>query len=405
VYVVGTNGDADAVNASGDAAGGTTASGQPTEISVASNAQANVNGGDNSIYLGTGDSLGAYGGANTINSGAGGLVYVGNTNGAFDTVDANGDQLGGSTANGQPTGVLLENNVQINLDGSNNGVDLGTGDSFSALGGANTINTQAGDLVALGNTNGAFDVVNGSGDQVGGTTANGQGTGIDLNSDTQANLEGGNDGVNLGTGDDLGLLNGSGYSISGSDSTVATQADVGGTLTGSGDSLDLGGTGDNFFLGGGNDGVQVGATGDYLGLLGGSGYGIIASDLLVTTTPDTDYFVQGTANDLNVSTGDALGVDGGDNVVNSQPDTYVNAELTGAAADVFNGSDDTVALDPSVYADVTGNDDRIDGSDDHISVSGTDDPTFGSDDYVDASGTGDFVDGSGDSDSGTALQV
>lgn len=76
-------------------------------------------------------------------------------------------------------------------------------------GGGNYINTVAGALTVLGNTGGNLDRVNATGDKWGGTTANGQGTGIYINNGARANVAGGDDGISLtGTGDYLGLLGG-----------------------------------------------------------------------------------------------------------------------------------------------------------------------------------------------------
>ncbi|MGH7154322.1 MAG: hypothetical protein ACREF3_10375, partial [Acetobacteraceae bacterium] len=115
--------------------------------------------------------LEAYGGSNTVGSGAGELVGINNTNGAPDTVNATGDQFGGTAVSGYSTGIWLGNNVQVNLFGSSDGVVLTTGDSLSSYGGSNTVDSGAGEFVGVDNTNDAPDTVNATGDQFGGTAA------------------------------------------------------------------------------------------------------------------------------------------------------------------------------------------------------------------------------------------
>jgi len=55
---------------------------------------------------------------------------VGHTNGVADTVNASGEQFGGSTANGQPTGIGTNSNAQVNVVGSNNGIALDNGSTL-----------------------------------------------------------------------------------------------------------------------------------------------------------------------------------------------------------------------------------------------------------------------------------
>ncbi|WP_425127396.1 hypothetical protein, partial [Burkholderia gladioli] len=76
------------VNASGVAAGGTTANGQNTGIWINGDAQANINGNNNNLGVNAGDSVGVYGGGNVISATSGADLVVGNTSGSFDTVNA-----------------------------------------------------------------------------------------------------------------------------------------------------------------------------------------------------------------------------------------------------------------------------------------------------------------------------
>ena len=131
-----TNGNVDLVTGSGDAGGGLTANGQATGIYLNDNAQANLLGSSDTVNLGTGDSLGAYGGGNTVATLANDEVVLGQTNGNFDTIDGNGDVTGNQTANGQSTGIYLDDNAQANLIGTTNSVGLGQNDTLTVLSGS-----------------------------------------------------------------------------------------------------------------------------------------------------------------------------------------------------------------------------------------------------------------------------
>ncbi|WP_208450277.1 hypothetical protein, partial [Burkholderia gladioli] len=71
-------------------------------------------------------------------------LVVGNTNGSFDTVTASGDAAGGTTANGQNTGIWINSNAQANINGDNDNLDVSAGDSIGVYGGGNTINATGG---------------------------------------------------------------------------------------------------------------------------------------------------------------------------------------------------------------------------------------------------------------------
>jgi hypothetical protein len=179
-----------------------------------------------------GSSVGVYGGGNTIHAAAGTLTVIGNTNGNFDTVNANGDQIGGTTANGQPTGIWLNNNVQANVNGSNNGISEAAGDSVGVYGGGNVVNTGAGTLTVLGNTNGNADTVYANGVQAGGTTANGQSTGIQLNDNAQAYVVGSNNNISTANNDAL--------AVSGNSNTIYTGAHTALAVNGTGNTINSG---------------------------------------------------------------------------------------------------------------------------------------------------------------------
>uniref|UniRef100_UPI003C7A4659 beta strand repeat-containing protein n=1 Tax=Burkholderia gladioli TaxID=28095 RepID=UPI003C7A4659 len=199
-----TNGGFDTVNSNGDQANGSAVGG----ISLGSNTQANVNGGNNEINEATGDSLGVYGGGNIINATSGADLVVGNTSGGFDTVNASGIAAGGTTANGQNTGIWINGDAQANINGNNNNLGVNAGDSVGVYGGGNVISATSGADLVVGNTSGSFDTVNASGVEAGGTTANGQNTGIWINGDAQANINGNDNNLGVNAGDSVGVYGG-----------------------------------------------------------------------------------------------------------------------------------------------------------------------------------------------------
>ena len=332
VAVGSTNGDFDTIRGDGDVAGQTASNGQPTGIVLYDNAQANVFGNHDNVALGTGDSLGAYGGGNAISTGAGNLVAIGGTNGVFDTVQGNDDIAGGVAANGQPTGIVLFDNAQANVDGTHDSVTLGTGDSLGAYGGNNTISTQSGNLVVVGSTLGAFDTINGNGDRAGSLTANGQVTGIVLASGAQANVVGSNNTASLGTGDSLGIYGG-GNTINTGAGDLVYATDTGGNYdtvysfndlanataaNGQTAGIILGEGAGATVIGGGNS-ITVGLT-SVAGVYG-NGNQILGNinDLLT---------VVGTGNSVTTGAGSTLNVEGSGN----------SATITGTAVNALDGN-------------------------------------------------------------------
>ncbi len=310
VYVTGTHGSYDTVNANGDVFGSTAANGQGTGVWLDNNVQANVYGNNNGISLNTGDSVGALGGANTINAAVGSVVYVTGTHGSYDTVNANGDAFGSTAANGQGTGVWLDNNVQVNVYGNNNGISLNTGDSMGALGGANTINAAVGSVVYLTGTHGSYDTVNANGDAFGSTAANGQGTGVWLDNNVQVNVYGNNNGISLNTGDSMGALGGANTINAAVGSVVY--------MTGTHGAYDT-----------------VNANGDMFGGTAANGQGTG-----IWMDANAQANVYGNNNGISVNAGDSMGAFGGANIINAVAGSVTYIVNTNGKADVINASGD-----------------------------------------------------------------
>ncbi|WP_409995255.1 beta strand repeat-containing protein, partial [Burkholderia sp. SJZ115] len=221
VVASGTNGSFDTINTNGNAFGGTVANGQGTGVWLNQDVQANVNGSNNGISVTSGDSMGSYGGGNTINATPNSVVVASGTNGSYDTINANGNSFGGTAANGQGTGVWLDKNVQANVNGNNIGISVTSGDSMGSYGGGNTINATPNSVVYVSGTNGSYDTINANGNSFGGTAANGQGTGVWLDKDVQAAVYGDYVGISA-TPDNSNAAPGSGgaIKISGANDTV-----------------------------------------------------------------------------------------------------------------------------------------------------------------------------------------
>ncbi len=388
VWVANTNGDADTVDANGDQYSNPTATSPGTGIGLASNAQAVVNGSGDGIALGTGDSLAASGGGNTIYSGAGDLVWVANTNGNADTVDANGDQYSNPTATSAGTGIGLANNAQANVYGSSDGIALGTGDSLGAYGGGNTISSGARDAVQVGNTNGNADTVDATDDQAGSTTANGLGTGISLNSNAQANVDGNSDSINLASGDSVTIVgsydtanSGSGGDTVGFDGTNETanlssstvnldgdnqnvtingSLDVANSIWSgdtvafngsneaanlSGGTVDLEGNNQSVNVTGNEDVVSSSFSGDSIGFAGSSDTAQINNGMVMLNNSSTSVTVEGSG-DLASSqySGNTIGFTGTNDTALVKNGTIYTDTTSGASLTILGAEDATDAI-------------------------------------------------------------
>lgn len=399
-----SNGDFDTLN------------GDDNALTLGDGTQANLIGSDSGVILDGGDVFGAYGGGDTVttNVGGGNQVVFGSTNDDFDTLFGDGNDLG------------LASGAEANLGGSSNTVYLSEGAVIGAYGGGNTINTSADDQVVLGNTNGDYDAIAGSGDETGATTADGRNAGIFLGNGTQINLSGSNDTVGLGTGSVAGLLSGSGDTFSGSYSTVNGQSNVEATVTGDGNTLQDLGTGAVFNTAGNGMTVELGNNDD-ANLDGGSNYYVsLGTKNTVTATSNVTGSIIGSGNTItDEGSSAALDFGGDNNQINLGNDDYAGL-VNGTNYQMGLGVGDTVDALSNVTANVTGEGDGLEnvgtggvfnvagnnmtvtlGQDDYAGlVSGIDDQlALGANDLVEAqggvtanvTGTGDTVANNGDS--------
>ncbi|MDR6412894.1 UNVERIFIED_ORG: hypothetical protein ABIC62_006283, partial [Burkholderia sp. 1595] len=172
-------------------------------------------------------------------------------------------------------------------------------------------------------------------------SVSGSGDTIDTWSNTSFNLAGGSDNVGLGgSGDYLGLLGGSGYSVSGQGDTIDTWGNTGLNLAGA------------------NDNVGLGGTGDYLGLLGGTGYSVSATGDTIATLSNTQFSVSGNSDTLGLGSSDSVQVNGsGDSVSGSSDSVTVNGQN-----DSVSGNSDAVDIVGSNSGDsMSGSGDSLSG--------------------------------------------
>lgn len=337
VYATGTNGVFDVIHAENDVAGGTTVTGARSGIYLDANTQANLYGSGNSIAVSAGDSFGAYGGGNTIfGIGANTTIAVGNTGTVFDTLYANGAAGTGKAANGQGAGIFVQADTQANVYGGGNSIVVTAGDSVGAYGGGNTITgVGARNTIAVGNTGTVASTVVGSGAAFGGTAANGQGTGIFVQDNSRATVFGSGDGVAVGNNGAVVLV--------GNFDTVSAGAGTTGAVFGTNNVVNENGAGAAFNVqntGGGTVVVNMNATGNYAGLLGGTGYVVNGNNGNVQGFYNTAFTVGGNNNAIGAVTGDTVAVFGAGNSVTAESGTAVFINSTAGASNSVRAQND-----------------------------------------------------------------
>jgi len=248
--------------------GGTVATWANTSFSLGgSNNTINAAAGDMLNLTGTGGSFSYY---NTVNLGGPATVTISNE--AYVTINhaAAGDVINVGTGdaqwldiNGGGATVNLSSSIQLNASGET--VTAAAGLSFNMAGTADSLVEGANDVVNVGSatviTNGVTTVVTS-----------------------------GNDSFVLNSGAYLGLLGGNGFSVTANGGTVATWANTGLTLSGSGDQVSLGNS------------SQLG----FISSAGAVGFDTGSKDRFAITATSTAQTVSG----FNMSNGDILDLTG-----------------------------------------------------------------------------------------------
>ncbi|NYE27416.1 putative Zn-dependent protease [Rhodanobacter sp. K2T2] len=327
-------------------------------INLAASASATINGVDTIGLCGVNDSLTLDSQGDTVNTLA---------SDTGETITATDATVNGSTGsfslNGNSNTFNDGSDASLNISGTGDNVSMGSGGYVGLVSGtSDTISLNSGTIVTLNNVGGTFD---GSGN----TISAGSGTfAIDGNSnkfgdgaDTSINISGTGDTVSVGNGSYVGLVSGTSDTIDLTDGTIDTLNNVGGTVDGSGDTINAG-TG-NFVLDGNSD-VFHGAADDPLSISGQN---------------DTIYQSNAT---IDITGNDTTTIDGS------------NDKIVGGSGDKFTitGTDDDVsATDSSVAFDGTNTGDDVVGASDTGSNWAAPDPDDGSGDggYGGYSGGGD----------------
>ncbi len=315
IYIEATGGIADTINVSGDQFGSTSADDKASGIFLTDDSQANLSGSDNDISLGTGDSVGVYGGGDNTVIGATGSddVWVGgNTSATDDTVNATDDS----------------------------DITITTGDAIVDGGGNIVILQAASDVVTLNGTDGNWDSV----------TASDATVIADQSVDTNV-TGGGNNITTTDTGDDFHLFDTDGNwdSVTASDATVIADQSVDTNVIGGGNNITTTDTGDDFHL------FDTDGNWDT----------VAASNATVIADQAVDTNLSGDDNSVNLDAGDTVSLGGSD------VDTFYGSNVTinGNAGDtiVVDGNNDTIDVSGATIEDY-GNDDITYGSSDSIEV-------------------------------------
>ncbi len=323
VYVSDTGGGFVDINSNGNAFGGHAVNGFDSGIYVGTDARVNLHGFGNYVDLGDRNTLGAYGGGNTIKTGQLDFIVIGETGGAFDTVNGSYNTSSGFASDDNRSGIYVQANAQVNLNGSWNSVYLESGDTLGAYGGGNDITAVANDLVVIGQTNGNFDTVHAQ--NVTGNRTAGNLKGIFLQENAQANVSGENSSIFIDAGDTLGLLSGTGFLVTGSNATINTLA------------------GTSFNLDGSNNDVGLGLNGSaYLGLLAGTNDRIYANNDIINSLAGTSFDLFGS----NVTIG--LGLNGS-----------ATLNLRSGTEDVVYGSNDSITSYAGTGFSLIGDNDTV----------------------------------------------
>lgn len=379
-------------------------------VSLADGGKATVNGNGDAIAMGT-DAILSLSGANDAitASGAGDMISLygsGDTavisngtvafaDGADLTMTASGISGGGMAVTGRNNivnlsrgGLAAADGLAVTVDGSSDGITLGTGDtvtlngfneSVTANGSGDTVLfTGTGDAASISNgTIGFADgtqlslsatgisasgiIINGSGDGVmlnqgAISVAGGVKTSVTGNTDTivlgaggTLSVSGNGDSVaTSGSGDNLGVSGrGDSASLSGGSVSLGDNSQL--TLTGSSDRLVLG-TSDTLLVTGGNDSAVASGTGDMIGLYG-TGDTAVISDGIVGFVNGTQVTVA--ANGVSGGGVSASGVNDGAMV--SQGSVVVNDNLTTSIV----GSADAITVGNGVAATVSGDNNQL----------------------------------------------
>ncbi|RKR38203.1 hypothetical protein [Paraburkholderia sp. BL17N1] len=259
--------------------------------------------------------------------------------------------------------------LQTFLNGSNNVLAYGgPNSSIFAQGTDNTFDTSGSYVYGQGND--TF-TVNGSGD----TITNG--------ANSISWVTGSSDNLAYVGQNSLVNISGQGEHINGNTDVINCAAGFSGNVEGGADQIGLAGTG------------------DYLGLLGGSGYSINAQNSTIGTSDNTSFMLNGSGNSLGLGAHNAVSVNGSGNAVNAGSNSVI---LDNGVNNTINATNSVIQLGSqnigqTIY--INGNGNTIDAAtllsknpvvQADIVVRGTGNTIIASNQKIDLNGTtGNFV--------------
>ena len=373
-------------------------------------------GADDSLTGGSGSSFNLTQNDDTATVGAN--SYVGVPSGTGDTINENNGQLNtldnvGLTLAGSGDDISAGNDVNVTASGSGNSVSVGANSTGLVVGSADTLTVEGnnssfnlqntGDGTDSVDLNGAGDyagLLGGAGYMVGGTgsgnlvgtldntqftmAASGDRIVTDIapdGSNTAASsdtITGNGDVLAAGSSGDAVSIDGGTaqaldvLSVSG-DASIQVGSDGWAIVSGTSDVVDETGEGAVVGLentGSGTDTANLETTSDIAGLLGGSGYMVNGSGGVVLASNDTDFMVNGSNDSVHTSTDDGVTLNGGGNDIN-QDSGSLTLEGTGGNDDYGTVTGTTVTLGNNANVSLAANSDTLDaGTADGVTLNG-----------------------------------
>jgi predicted Zn-dependent protease len=308
------------------------------------------------------------GGGNSINTGEYDYVWVSQTAGNYDFLNANNNSNIFDTAEGGAAGIYVDADTQLNVTGTGNFISLNYADTLYAFGYGNIIgNAGTGDCVNVCSTGSGGDIVYANGDVGGSLAPYGSGTGVWLNTNCLASVYGDNNFIGLTSGDTMDSFGG-GNTISASATDQVTIADTG-------NNEDLVVASNAIINLGTNVIVQVNGT----------------SDVISETSPADTVYISG-ADTVDLATGNTLALTASSWAdVNGSGGTI--ASLSSNDGLVVNGSGFSIGDYGSSLAATASNDTFNENPDSDLAVTGNNNTISecGADDVAWVEGTGNVV--------------
>ena len=345
-----------------------------------------VDGTGNTATLGTGAVVTVNGDNNSLTLGNGGTITLLGTNTIFVTGDDGSLDLGTSgdtaiitglgmviSANGDTVGT--ENNTNVTVNGSGNTIDFWDG---------NAAVTASGDTVQVGSANATEASLTGSNNTF--TTWS---PGTLFVSGASDNMYMDSSGVEL-------VLTGPSMNVTPytAGDYLYIEASTTATIDGSSETIQFAGASSHINVSGNNNVIGntgSGDTGEYIGLLGGSGSAITINKSYIATWNNTSFSAAGNGDSIGAGSSNTINILGGEG---SLLDTYTSTITISNDTKInLYGNNDTANVGAGSYIGIEGGTGiTVNGS--GMSVATTPNSSFnvsGGNDYINLGGTGSYV--------------